>query len=91
MIKNSILALVAATTLVGATLPAFADSEIFGDGSEGTYEFTADSLVNRLQAQGVNATSVEEWGGFVRAYVVLEDGTETMQLFTPGLLEPVAL
>ncbi len=91
MIKNSVIALVTAASLAGVAVPAFADSEIFGDGSPGTYEFVANSIVNRLQAQGVNATSVEEWGGLVRAYVELEDGRQTMQFFTPGLLEPVSL
>lgn len=53
--------------------------------------FVADSIVSRLQAQGVNATGVEEWGGLIRAFVILDDGSQAMQLYTPGLLEQVTL
>ena len=44
-----------------------------------------------IQAYCVNASSVEEWGSFVRAFVTLEDGTQVMQLFTPDYLQPAAL
>jgi hypothetical protein len=91
MLKNTVIALVAAATVAGAAVPAFADTEGLFHGSQEFQQFTADSIVARLQAQGVNATAVEEWSGLVRAYVTLEDGRQVMQLFTPGSLEPVAL
>lgn len=92
MIKNTVIALIAAATLAGAVAPAFADSNgAFGSGSSDDREFVASSILANLRHQGVNASSVEEWSDLVRAYVTLEDGTQTMQLFTPGTLQPVSL
>lgn len=79
MIKNSVIALVTATTLIaGAAMPAMA----------ATTDFDSDYVLAQLQQQGVPATAVEEWGDYVRAFVVGADGTETMQLFTPVTLTP---
>ena len=92
MIKNTIIALVATASIAGATVPAFADYSVFGDDSSTEMrDFTADSIVAQLREKGVNATSVEDWSGLIRAYVTLEDGTQTMQFFTPGSLEQVQL
>lgn len=90
MIKNTIVALVAAVSMVGIAAPAFADTP-FGDGSVEMREFTADGILASLKQQGINATSVEEWGGLVRAYVTLDNGSQVMQFFTPGSLNPVSL
>ena len=92
MIKNTVIALIAAASFAGAAAPAFADVTIFGDNpSSEMRDFTADSIVTELKAKGINATSVEDWSGLVRAYVTLEDGSQVMQLFTPGSLEQVSL
>lgn len=92
MLKNTVIALVTAASVAGFAAPAFADNDgIFGAGSPEWQQFAADSIVSRLQDQGVNATAVEDWSGLVRAYVTLEDGTQVMQFFTPDTLEPVAL
>lgn len=90
MIKNSLIALIAATTMIGAAAPAMAASA-FGDDTPEMREFVADTILTRLQQQGVNATSVEEWGDLVRAFVTQADGSRTMQLFTAGTLQPVSL
>jgi len=90
MIKNTLIALVAAASMVGVAAPAMADTA-FGDGTPEMREFIADSILVRLQQQGVAATDVEEWGDLVRAFVTNPDGTQSMQLFTPGLLQPVTL
>ena len=37
-----------------------------------------------LRERGVDAVRVERWGGCVRAYVRLPDGTQEMQFFNPG-------
>lgn len=51
--------------------------------------FVADSVLTQLRQKGINATAVEDWSGLVRAYVTLEDGSQTMQFFQPGTLEQV--
>jgi hypothetical protein len=91
MIKKTVIALVAAASFAGVVAPAMADTGAFGDGSPEMREFTADSILSSLQNKGVNATSVEEWGGLVRAYVKLDNGAQAMQLFVPGSLEQVTL
>lgn len=101
MIKNTIIALVAAASLGAVAVPAFAaapepvestESETaFGTGSVEMREFIADSVLTQLQQKGINATAVEDWSGLIRAYVTLEDGSQTMQFFKPGSLEQVQL
>jgi len=89
MIKHTLIALATATALLGAAAPAMAGA--FGDGDADSRQFVSEIILNGLHDKGVNATSVEEWGNLVRAYVVQADGTETMEFFTPVQLQPVAL
>ncbi|MBB4052276.1 hypothetical protein GGR20_001919 [Devosia subaequoris] len=87
MIKNSVIALVTAAALVsGAALPAMAAAAPVAAAEEN--DFDSDYVLAQLQDQGVNATAVEEWGSYVRAYVVGADGNETMQFFHPVTLSP---
>ena len=99
MIKNTVIALVAAASLAGLAAPAFAENDS-GIGLEdfngeemdqSGYETAAQNILSRLHEQGVNATSVENWGGLVRAFVTLEDGRQVMQFFAPDSLKQVAL
>ena len=95
MIKNTLIALLATASLVGVSAPAFADTETGYDNAQnedfGSRAFADQSFLTRLQAKGVNATAVEDWGSLVRAYVTLEDGRQVMQYFAPQTLEQVAL
>lgn len=91
MFKNTAIALVAAAAVAGVAAPAMADTEGLFTGSPEFQQFQQDSIVTRLQQQGVNATAVEEWSGLIRAYVTQADGTQTMQFFVPGSLQPVEL
>lgn len=100
MIKKKIAALVTAAALAGIAVPAFAvpvetaqESDeidtVFGGGSAEMRAFVADSVLTDLNRRGINATSVEEWSGLIRAFVTLDDGTQTMQFFRPGSLQQV--
>lgn len=89
MIKNTVIALVAAASLVGAAAPAFADTAFGDSNTTEMREFLQDSVVAQLNQKGVAATSVEDWSGLIRAYVTQEDGTLAMQFYTPGSLEQV--
>ncbi len=92
MIKNTLVALIAVAGVAGITVPAFAAPEVtFDDSQLAGSEWPAESVLARLQAQGVAATDVEEWGGLVRAYVTLEDGRQVMQFFAPDSLNRVNL
>jgi len=92
MIKNTLIALIAVAGVAGITVPAFAAPEVaFDDSQLAGSDWPADSVLARLQAQGVAATDVEEWGSLVRAYVTLEDGRQVMQFFTPDSLNRVNL
>ncbi|MET3927549.1 hypothetical protein [Devosia sp. 2618] len=91
MIKTTAIALVATVAMLGVTAPTFAATGIFGDGNNQAQDWVADSIVTQLRQQGVNVSSVEEWNGLVRAFVTRDDGTQTMQFFTPGTLQPVSL
>lgn len=101
MVKNTIIALVAAASFAGAAIPAFAEavpepvqSEVdtaFGGGTTEMRDFIADSVLTQLQRKGINATAVEDWSGLIRAFVTLEDGSQVMQFYKPGSLEQVLL
>lgn len=95
MIKNSILVLTTVALVAGAALPAFAavieTSSNDTDKSYLTGEVANDYTLLRLQEKGVKATSVEDWNGLVRAFVIKEDGTQAMQLFDADTLAPVGL
>ena len=99
MIKSSIIALVTVAALGSIAAPAFADAQVSNDTARdslntGSYiarEGVADTVLARLQSQGVNATEVEAWGGLVRAYVTQPDGTVAMQYFAADSLKPATL
>lgn len=92
MIKNTVIALLAVASISAVALPAYADTTgVFGSGDNEAHDWVADTILTRLQQDGVKATSVEEWGGLVRAYVTLEDGSEVMQFYTPGTLDQINL
>jgi len=100
MVKNTVIALIAAASLAGVALPAFAApapaetndiDTAFGGGSVEMRDFIANSVLSQLQQKGVNATAVEDWSGLIRAYVTLDDGSQVMQFFEPGSLKQVQL
>src|SRR5690606_16497604 len=99
MIKNTVIAIVAAATLAGVAAPAFAEpnsaiglDDFNGEESDqSSYDTAAQNILSRLRDKGVNANAVENWGGLVRAFGTLEAGRQIMQFFSPGTLEQVAL
>lgn len=88
MNKKIALALVTAA-MIGVAAPVLASP--FGDGDQEMRDFKAWSILSELQQNGVNATGVEEWGDYVRAYVSAPDGSQTMQLFDPVTLQQLHL
>ena len=92
MIKHSVLALATAALVAGIAVPAFANTDSISDSTfYSTDEVDSDYTLLRLQEKGINAVSVEEWNGLVRAFVTQEDGREVMQLFEADTLSPVQL
>lgn len=95
MTKNSILALATAALVAGAALPAFAaPAPVESSDTDKSYltdEIANDYTLLRLHEKGINAASIEEWNGKIRAFVVQEDGTQAMQLFDADTLAPVGL
>lgn len=89
MIKNIALVAVAVLGVAGATAPAFADSLTSQTSISSAFDST--TILARLQSQGVAATSVEEWGDYVRAFVPQGNGTQVMEFFTIDNLTPVKL
>jgi hypothetical protein len=81
MLKNTVIALIAAASVAGAAVPAFADYDVSNSVEE-------NQVINRLAAQGINASEVENWGQLIRAFVTLEDGTTVMQFFDADTLQP---
>jgi len=98
MIKNTVIALVAAVSFAGVAVPAFAapapvasTDSVFGSGTAEFREISANSVLTQLQQRGINATGVEEWSGLIRAFVTLEDGSQVMKFYQPGSLVEVTL
>ena len=88
MNKKIALALTTAA-MIGVAAPTFASP--LGNGDQETRDFKAWSIQTELQQNGVNATGVEEWGDYIRAYVTQPDGSQTMQFFDPITLQQVQL
>ena len=87
MIKTSLIALVAVASVSVAALPAYAESSVFGSDQD----FAKDGVIAELKADGINVTSVEEWNGYVRAFVTTDDGRQIQRFFVPGTLEPASV
>jgi hypothetical protein len=83
MIKTSLIAFAAA-----ASVSLAAEDSIFGSGDQ---DLTKARIVAELKNDGVNVSSIEEWSGYVRAYVTLEDGRQVMRFFEPDTLQPALI
>ena len=90
MIKNKLIALAAAATVAGLAAPAFAPPGVISnnDTENGWSQFTQYSVLASLQQRGVDATSVEQWGPYLRAYVQNPDGTVQQKFFDPDTFAP---
>jgi hypothetical protein len=88
--RNKLFALAAAVTVAGLAAPAFAASVSTDndEGDNGWTQFTRNAVIAGLQQRGVNATDVERWGQYVRAYVTQPDGTQQQLFFHPTTLTP---
>lgn len=90
MIKTSLVALATAAALVGVSVPAMADTA--GDGTEsGSYLHDAQIAQLELSRNGVTTTGVDDWNGVWCAFVVNQDGSQSMQFFDKTSLQPVTL
>jgi hypothetical protein len=85
---NTRIALVLLSAL-GATaaLPSIATATFAAERHD-RLEWDADAVLRQLQDKGIAAVSVEEWNGYVRAYVQV-DGGQVMQYFDADTLTPV--
>lgn len=90
MIKNTVIALVTAAALAGIAAPAMASTSLL-ESSDADSDFDAAYVQAQLDAQGINATQVEEWGEYVSALVTGADGKQTILYFQPTTLEQVNL
>lgn len=94
--KTQSLAMLAAAGLMVLSAPAFAsgssssNNSFFGFDS-GSVALGKMNVIQQLHSQGVNATAVEQWGRYIRAYVRTKNGKTEMELFTPTTLQPVQL
>lgn len=88
MIKNTVIALVTAAALAGVAAPAMASSSLTESSTGG---FDEAYVLTQLEAKGINADKVEEWGDYVVAFVTDADGKQTLAYFQPTTLEQVNL
>ena len=85
--KKTIAIALTAAALLGTAAPALAGP--FGGGDAESRDFAAAGILDTLQKRGIDATGVEEWGDYVRAYVRLPDGSIKMAFFDPIGLQQV--
>jgi len=91
MIKTTLAALLVSVSLAGVAAPAAAAQwSLSGDDEISDSERYLEDAALTLRAQGYDVQSVEDWGRYVRAFVILEDGREAMQLFHGDTLQPVS-
>ncbi|MCS6758815.1 MAG: hypothetical protein MO852_07115 [Candidatus Devosia euplotis] len=87
MIKNTLIAIVTAATLLGAAAPAFADTSASGD-SYDIIDDNADGIVASLQAQGINASSVEDWAIWFALMSRRQMAARPCSILTPARCTP---
>ncbi len=87
--KKTIAIALTTATMLGMAAPALAAP--FGDGDSDARDFAAFGILSTLQQRGVEATAVEEWGDYVRAYVTNADGSQSMVMFDPITLQQAKL
>ncbi|QQR35924.1 hypothetical protein JI749_16550 [Devosia oryziradicis] len=84
MIKTIAFALLASTVMAA---PAFAAPVCSGnfalDDEWHTEAELNDFNLNLLRSAGVDAVRAEVWGGCIRAWVRVSDGSEEMQFYEP--------
>lgn len=85
--KTSIFAVIIAVSSFSA-IPAFAN-EINNDNEYTINGRSVDLIEVVLRDSGVAVSSVEEWGGYVRAWVPNANGGSDMQFFDADTLQPV--
>lgn len=92
MIKTSLVALATVAAIAGVSVPTMAATSLVGNGDiDDSFVWDAQIAQTQLNRQGVNATSVDEWNGLWRAFVINDDGSQTMEFFDKNTLAPVAL
>lgn len=87
MIKTTLAALIA---VAAVSTPAFASMIIIEEPSNAPY-YSETDVLDRLQQRGIDATSIENWGQLIRAYVRQADGTEAQLFFKRDSLVQVML
>lgn len=87
MIKNTVIAFATVAVLAGSALPAMAGSLT----ATTDPDFDADYVLTQVQAKGINADNVEEWGDYIVAQVTTEDGKQAVVFLQPTTLEVVNL
>lgn len=90
MIKTIALALLASTVMAAPALAVPVCSGNFAlDDEWHTEAELNDFNLNLLRSVGVDAVRTEVWGGCIRAWVRLPDGSEDMQFYEPRNLQRV--
>jgi hypothetical protein len=79
LLASTAIALVA---VAGFAVPVFADEDTDS-------AFNETTVINSLQAKGVDAVDVEKWGDRVIADVLLADGSTERQVFDLNTYQPV--
>lgn len=85
MLKTTAIA-IATVAMIGGIAPAFANGPLDSD-NDRIFGYSETAMISRLESRGVNVTDVERWGQLVRADVILQDGTRTMQMYDPDSLK----
>jgi hypothetical protein len=73
-----ILSALAAAAAVSVAAPAFATETVF--------DHSSDYVTQDIAAQGYDVTSVEEWGSYIVATIVDDQGHSSFKYFDPDTL-----
>ena len=89
MIKTMALALMASVAMAAPAMAAACSGSFALDKEWHTEAEINDYNELLLEGIGVDVTRAEIWGGCIRAFVRLPDGSEEMQFFEPNGLRRV--
>jgi len=97
MLKKSLIALSTVAALAAGAFPAFAATDLVFNVPQGTstgvnqLDDAKANVTTLLNQQGIKATDVDQWGGYIRADVTLPNGNHAVRFFQPDTLAPVSI
>lgn len=95
MYNKTLVAFGIAAVIAGASLPAFANTDLVFNVPQGSFDginqldTARDSIATVLKGKGFKVTDIDQWAGYIRADVTLANGQHAVRFFDRDTLQQV--